>query len=892
MINASLVETTDAPSTLTPDWIRAIYSIYLIFIIAVGLPGNIIIAIIYGRQVPKTACDWLIFTMGVTDAVVCFFSPILNLRSEFETEIPGMNGIWCGLEYFLQTTAMIASLIILVVIALDRYIKICKPRYQSLTPPMARHVCGWTVLVSGALCVYPTSGSFTDDICLHNTVTPNGTMKVYFTCVFCVFVFSFILVTFAYFSVCKQIGEKIKIKQRLLDNDGVTSNTSFQSTWESKEPLGSFLLGCCKSSRETAPKPHSSNKEDDERAAFLRSTTSPQINVDQAEPDSVEVSFVNEENMSACEARPLTLLASQPRLEKMNAIDYDPDTEITHVVDDVCLVYNHSQISPTGQRQGLDGPLAHCDERDASIERFPTNALGCPPASEQRLPSAQFDCAHLFSQGSRFDRKRNFILKPTRNGRVQLIYNASLSEPSLTRNFSPYSHDDSDDGDDVCKSDSGHFLSRAAKCNDTGIDGFCLCVIDHVTQRRNAHFYLGDDRDVRDKNLADDTQCRLARLQSCNECIIKSFSRPEDHPAHNKRTGAAGVVDSYSRNWNRWATSAFKKDKHLWPRNIHLSDRVLKLILSSTALGGAQANRCVCAYRFKRYHSFSCLETMQSPKREQDISYTAQESASSKNSGYHVTEHSTNGRTDSLSRKNSNNLRSKFSKPNSDMKCELETRDNREPSDYAKLNSDNNESHLSQKCQTVRQNSSARDLACEDVAPTPSHQLQAVMKHTHSITSKGSRDSKRTKHSSFEDESAVEEDKDAYGDLATAIFLSKLRRGREHGSKTSKSSVKSSGSRRRFAKERQMTYMLLCVTIAFLLSWIPPWIIYMTSFYASTEGLDPLLDRVIFKQLTTIQLVNFVVNPIIYYVFNPTFRSKVVDLIPLLPKSALGAEKS
>ncbi|KAH9503556.1 hypothetical protein Btru_068183 [Bulinus truncatus] len=893
MINVSLVETTQAPVSPTPEWIRTIYSIYLIFILVVGLPGNIIIAIIYGRQLPKTACDWLILTMGVTDAVVCLFSPILSLRSEFETEIPGMNGVWCGLEHWLQTTAMIASLIILVIIAMDRYVKICKPTFQSLTPLMARHVCGWSVLVSGALCVYPTIGSFKDDICLNKSVTLTRAMRIYYTCVFCCFVFSFFLVTFAYFNVCRQIGEKIKIKQRLMDNDGVTFNASFQSTYGSDRTWSPLMAGCfrCMRTYHVTSKPCKISAADDEHAAFLGSATSPKINVHQAEQDSAEITLSNGECLPPNEPHKPLLTGFHPRLEKMDAIDLD-----------LCFEANHTKEGSLSGAHSVVKTISHSRDGDSSMLLDNGEAIITKPvhtiketfleSTENRFLTTHLDSARSASQGIWFNR-RNFILNLTQDGREQLIYYTRLSEPSLTRNFTLKSHGDSADRSAVCESQFGHFPAIGKTCCETDTNGICFFALDKMANHTASHNKeMGGTGSQKGPCDTQHPTPWLQRSHFPNKCIIKSSARTVGRSTSHEGDDVVGMGHSYLDNWDRWNTSVYKMGVSALLSDAQPGDVCTQLLLSSLASARLKASRYVNACNseygiLKRPHSLSCLEKIHSLTRSLEMDKTP-------NTLLNITDDDKRATgTDTIPHINqAYNPDTAERSPHANVKQDYTKNENCERVET--LNSVQTESLTARHCETNgRCDSAKEERTCADVCTaTPSNQLNPIMKHTHSITSRCSRDSsRRTKHSSFEEESVVEEDRDAYGDLATAIFLSKLRRGRDQGSKTSKSSVKSSGSRRRFAKERQMTYMLLCVTIAFLLSWIPPWIIYMTNFYASLEDLDPVLDRIIFKHLVTIQLVNFVVNPIIYYVFNPTFRSKVKDLIPFMAKSAETAHK-
>ncbi|RUS89382.1 hypothetical protein EGW08_002902 [Elysia chlorotica] len=219
-----------------PDPLRYVYVTYLLLILVIGVPGNILIALVYGRTKSKNTCDWFILFMSVTDCTVCLLSPLLHLRYELQINAPWMRGPLCGIEHWLQLTAMLSSCHYLTAIAIDRYVKICNSRLPTLTPKMAPYACLLSVISSALICVYPSLESFHSDAC--GMFDPRGfetSRKVYFTLIFFGFVISFILVTFAYWNVCKQIFVKVKAKQRLMENNGLHTLTKSEHVEETEE---------------------------------------------------------------------------------------------------------------------------------------------------------------------------------------------------------------------------------------------------------------------------------------------------------------------------------------------------------------------------------------------------------------------------------------------------------------------------------------------------------------------------------------------------------------------------------------------------------------------------------------------------------------------------------
>ncbi|CAG5119547.1 unnamed protein product, partial [Candidula unifasciata] len=219
-------------------WFKVPMVTYLLTISSIGVPGNIIVAIIYGRELSKSACDWLILTMSITDAFVCFCSPALYIRSCLMIPLPWKANFLCTLEYWLQLTAMFASCLLLAIIALDRYAKICRPGLSSLTPTMARNVCVITVVISASICLAPFFGGIMDSYCYISEIRETTVTKIFFTSIFGCYVVSFLIVTFAYASVCQKINQKIKLKQKLLENNGL----NLSAKQENKQEVKTYLF--------------------------------------------------------------------------------------------------------------------------------------------------------------------------------------------------------------------------------------------------------------------------------------------------------------------------------------------------------------------------------------------------------------------------------------------------------------------------------------------------------------------------------------------------------------------------------------------------------------------------------------------------------------------------
>lgn len=214
-------------------WVKVLMVIYLLTIHFFGVASNVVVAVIYGRTSPKSACDWLILAISITDAFVCFCSPILYVRSYLRIPLPWKTSFVCSLEYWLQLTAMFASCMLLAIIAQDRYVRICRPALFSFTPAMARNACVITLLVSAVICLMPFLGQTTGSNCYLGEIRETKVTKAFFTSMFCCFVISFCIVTFAYVSICQKISQKIKLKKRLIEKNGLKLSAEQRNKEES-----------------------------------------------------------------------------------------------------------------------------------------------------------------------------------------------------------------------------------------------------------------------------------------------------------------------------------------------------------------------------------------------------------------------------------------------------------------------------------------------------------------------------------------------------------------------------------------------------------------------------------------------------------------------------------
>jgi len=133
------------------------YNIYLYAIIVVGVLGNGVILIVFYKFRPATSNERFI---TVTVIAVCDL-----LSSVFNTPIYATftNGTWvqlfgnnaiCQIHMLFSQVIVFTSFFLISGIALDRYIKICRPSSNVLTGTRAQKAIIILIVVFATTCMY------------------------------------------------------------------------------------------------------------------------------------------------------------------------------------------------------------------------------------------------------------------------------------------------------------------------------------------------------------------------------------------------------------------------------------------------------------------------------------------------------------------------------------------------------------------------------------------------------------------------------------------------------------------------------------------------------------------------------------------------------------------
>lgn len=132
----------------------------LICIASIAIPGNILIIILQGKNKDKTSTDYLIMNMAMFE--LTYSSVLLPIRVLLD-----LPDVWkvvssdslCKFEYSLHYIMSLGSSWLLGVIAVDRYIKTCKPLNTNYTTVTARKI-GAVISVAALIMGIPSTSAY------------------------------------------------------------------------------------------------------------------------------------------------------------------------------------------------------------------------------------------------------------------------------------------------------------------------------------------------------------------------------------------------------------------------------------------------------------------------------------------------------------------------------------------------------------------------------------------------------------------------------------------------------------------------------------------------------------------------------------------------------------
>lgn len=109
-------------------------SIYIGMTMIIGIIGNSLVCYIYGRMVKHTPTNCFILSLGIYDLICCGVTLPLEI---VEMRYPYYYIETCKFQRLHITATAIASGFILLAIAVDRYIRVCKPHKSKIESQVA-----------------------------------------------------------------------------------------------------------------------------------------------------------------------------------------------------------------------------------------------------------------------------------------------------------------------------------------------------------------------------------------------------------------------------------------------------------------------------------------------------------------------------------------------------------------------------------------------------------------------------------------------------------------------------------------------------------------------------------------------------------------------------------
>ncbi|KAH3789294.1 hypothetical protein DPMN_167469 [Dreissena polymorpha] len=125
-------------------------TIFIGFEMCVGLIGNILILFIYTRRPERSNFRYFVIMMAVVDLMSCF----TTLPGEIFSQLNWydyQHGWICKCKSFFNVLTAWCSACILFVLAIDRYIKVCRPLKWQIRPTVALKLCVLSLILSSVV---------------------------------------------------------------------------------------------------------------------------------------------------------------------------------------------------------------------------------------------------------------------------------------------------------------------------------------------------------------------------------------------------------------------------------------------------------------------------------------------------------------------------------------------------------------------------------------------------------------------------------------------------------------------------------------------------------------------------------------------------------------------
>ena len=204
--------------------------IYLSILVTVGILGNLLILLVYGIRYKATNFRCYILCLAVLDLTAC----CISIPSEIvDNAFPYMyySEGFCKFSRFIGDVAKLGSAFVLTVMAAGRYRRICFPFSEEMSLKMAKTCC-FLAIASSVLLSWPTAiiqgqkiKHFNGNITGYDCSTDDDVQHTKYpfiqaTCLFVIFVFIFILLTYLYAKIIWELRDHFRMNRLLRIENG------------------------------------------------------------------------------------------------------------------------------------------------------------------------------------------------------------------------------------------------------------------------------------------------------------------------------------------------------------------------------------------------------------------------------------------------------------------------------------------------------------------------------------------------------------------------------------------------------------------------------------------------------------------------------------------------
>ena len=150
-----------------PQWALDVEVIYLLIIILIGIPGNLLILMVQRKNKEKTTTDYYVVSMAVYELLCSSINTTMRISVNMDImwKLIASEGA-CSFRQFSVLVTSMSSSFLLAAIALDRYMKTCKPLNTTYTIKTAKKLC-IAIFIASIVTSLNTIGTYDVDIYSH-----------------------------------------------------------------------------------------------------------------------------------------------------------------------------------------------------------------------------------------------------------------------------------------------------------------------------------------------------------------------------------------------------------------------------------------------------------------------------------------------------------------------------------------------------------------------------------------------------------------------------------------------------------------------------------------------------------------------------------------------------